>query len=154
MEPCAPQVSHSPTTVSFHRCDLVGLPPPVQSPRPPITVAGSSKAVRRVAVERAECWNTHGAFGVPADDLPGHLAELNADLTLMCEAAGRNPAAIVRSVLLHESFNPWSAPGRLASVVEQVVDIGYEEIIVFWPWDQRSRAVFESDAEQIAALRG
>ena len=47
----------------FHRCDLVGLPAPVQCPRPPITVAGASKAVRAVAVERAEGWNTTARSG-------------------------------------------------------------------------------------------
>lgn len=138
----------------FHRCDLVGLPPPVQRPRPPITGAGSSKAVRAVAVERAECWNTHGAFGVSAHDLPAHLAELNADVTARCEIAGRDPASLRRSVLLHESLDPWSAPGRLASGVEQVTAMGYDEIVVFWPWDDRSRAVFESEADLIATLRG
>ena len=138
----------------FHQCDLVGLPAPVQTPRPPITLAGASKAVRAVAVERAECWNTHGAFGVSADDLPAHLAELNADVTARCEAAGRDPASVHRSVLLHTSLDPWSAPGQLTSTVEQVLKMGYEEIVVFWPWDDRSRKVFESDAAQIATLRG
>jgi alkanesulfonate monooxygenase SsuD/methylene tetrahydromethanopterin reductase-like flavin-dependent oxidoreductase (luciferase family) len=138
----------------FHRCDLVGLPAPVQRPRPPITVAGASKAVRAVAVERAECWNTHGAFGVSAEDLPAHLADLNADVTARCEAAGRDPESLGRSVLLHGSLDPWSAPGRLTSAVEQALEMGYEEIVVFWPWDARSRTVFESDAAQIATLRG
>lgn len=138
----------------FHRCDLVGLPAPVQCPRPPITVAGASKTVRAVAVERAECWNTHGAFGVSADDLPAHLADLNADVTARCEAAGRDPKSLGRSVLLHESLDPWSAPGRLTSAVEQALEMGYEEIVVFWPWDDPSRTVFESDAAQIATLRG
>lgn len=137
----------------FHRTHAVGLPAPVQWPRPPITVAGASKAVRAVAVERAECWNTHGAFGVPAADLPAHLADLNADVTARCEAAGRDPESLRRSVLLHESLDPWSAPGRLTSAVEQVLGIGYEEIVVFWPWDDRSRTVFESDVPQIATLR-
>jgi alkanesulfonate monooxygenase SsuD/methylene tetrahydromethanopterin reductase-like flavin-dependent oxidoreductase (luciferase family) len=139
---------------AFHRSDLVGLPAPVQSPRPPITVAGASQAVRAVAVERAECWNTHGAFGVSAGDLPAHLADLNADVTARCEAAGRDPEALGRSVLLHGSLDPWSAPGRLTSTVEQALEMGYQEIVVFWPWDDPSRTVFESDAAQIATLRG
>ncbi len=138
----------------FHRCDLVGLPAPVQRPRPPITVAGSSKAVRAVAVERAECWNTHGAFGVSAHDLPAHLTELNTDVTTRCEVVARDPASLSRSLLLHESLDPWAAPGRLATAVEQAVAMGYDEIVVFWPWDDRSRTVFESDAAQIATLRG
>lgn len=137
----------------YHRCQLVGLPAPVQRPRPPITVAGASAAVRSVAADTAEGWNTHGAFGIAAEDLPSHLSDLNKDVTKRCESAGRDPASLRRSVLLHESLDPWSAPGRLAAVVELVVPMGYDEVVVFWPWDDRSRTVFEHDVEQIATLR-
>lgn len=137
----------------FYRCNLTGLPASTQHPRPGMTVAGSSKAVRAVAVERADGWNTHGAFGIPDDELPAHLAELNVDVTARCEAAGRDPASLRRSVLLHMSLDPWAATGRLASCVEKVTAMGYDEVVLFWPWDDRSREVFETDVEQIAALR-
>jgi alkanesulfonate monooxygenase SsuD/methylene tetrahydromethanopterin reductase-like flavin-dependent oxidoreductase (luciferase family) len=131
---------------------LNGLPEPVQSPRPPITVAGASKGVRAVAVERAECWNTHGAFGVPPGDLVDHLSTLNADVTVRCEANGRDPGDLRRSVLLLGSLSPWSRPHRLTELVEQMSTIGFEEIVVFWPWDDDQRAVFERDASQIPTL--
>jgi alkanesulfonate monooxygenase SsuD/methylene tetrahydromethanopterin reductase-like flavin-dependent oxidoreductase (luciferase family) len=131
---------------------LSGLSEPVQSPRPPITVAGASSGVRAVAVERAECWNTHGAFGVPSEDLVDHLATLNADVTARCEAAGRDPGGLRRSVLLLGSLSPWTRSGRLAMLVEEMSTIGFEEIVVFWPWDDDDRAVFERDASQIPTL--
>ena len=83
-----------------------------------------------------------------ADDLPAHLADLNADVTARCEAAGRDPESLGRSVLLLGSLDPCSAPGRLTSAVEQALEMGYEEIVVFSPWDARTRTVFESDAPQ------
>jgi alkanesulfonate monooxygenase SsuD/methylene tetrahydromethanopterin reductase-like flavin-dependent oxidoreductase (luciferase family) len=131
---------------------LTGLPPPVQTPRPPITVAGASRGVRAVAVARAECWNTHGAFGVGPDDIVEHLASLNRDVSERCEAAGRDPASLCRSVLLLGALSPWTRRSRLAGLVEEMSAIGFEEVVVFWPWTDAERAVFEHDAPQVIAL--
>jgi alkanesulfonate monooxygenase SsuD/methylene tetrahydromethanopterin reductase-like flavin-dependent oxidoreductase (luciferase family) len=131
---------------------LTGLPKPVQRPRPPLTVAGASKGVRAVAVERAECWNTHGAFGVAPEDLIEHLATLNADVSVRCEVAGRDPGSLRRSVLLLGSLSPWTAVGRLAELVDAMSPIGFEEIVLFWPWSDDERAVFEDDVSQVSTL--
>jgi hypothetical protein len=131
---------------------LTGLPEPVQSPRPPITVGGASKGVRAVAVERAECWNTHGAFGVAPEDLVDHLTALNSDVSARCEAAGRDPSALDRSVLLFQSLSPWARRGRLAELVELMSAAGFDELVVFWPWDDAERAVLEADAGPLLAL--
>lgn len=131
---------------------LTGLPEPVQVPRPPMTVAGASKGVRAVAVERAECWNTHGAFGVAPEDLVEHLTALNADVSVRCEVAGRDPSDLRRSVLLLGSLSPWTGTGRLAQLVEAMSAIGFEEIVVFWPWNDDERAVFEHDSSQVSTL--
>jgi alkanesulfonate monooxygenase SsuD/methylene tetrahydromethanopterin reductase-like flavin-dependent oxidoreductase (luciferase family) len=136
----------------FYPGQLAGLPEPVQSPRPPITVAGASKGVRAVAVERAECWNTHGAFGVAPEDLVDHLSTLNADVSVRCAAAGREPSELRRSVLLLGFLSPWSRVGRLAELAELMSTIGFEEIVVFWPWNDDERAVFEHDSSQLPTL--
>ncbi|MGH9154127.1 MAG: LLM class flavin-dependent oxidoreductase [Acidimicrobiales bacterium] len=133
---------------------LTGLPAPVQSPRPPMTVAGASRGVRAVAVERAEGWNTHGAFGVAPSDLVGHLAGLNRDVTARCEASGRDPASLLRSVLVLGPLSPWSRPGGLAAVAEDMAAIGYDEVVAFWPWDDAERAAFEREVPAVAALSG
>ena len=141
-------------TGPFFSGTLTGLPEPVQTPRPPITVGGASKGVRAGAVERAECWNTHGAFGVAPDDLVEHLSALNADVSRRCEAAGRDPMALRRSVLLLGPLSPWATRGRLAEVVEKMSTIGFQEVVAFWPWTDEERAVFERDADRIATLAG
>jgi alkanesulfonate monooxygenase SsuD/methylene tetrahydromethanopterin reductase-like flavin-dependent oxidoreductase (luciferase family) len=139
-------------TGQFFAGQLTGLPEPVQSPRPPMTVAGASKGVRAVAAERAECWNTHGAFGVAPEDLIDHLSTLNGDVSVRCEAAGRDPNELCRSVLLLASLSPWTRAGRLPELVEVMSTIGFEEIVVFWPWNDEERAVFEHDASRLATL--
>lgn len=142
------------TAGPFFAGRLTGLPAPVQSPRPPITLGGASKAVRAVAVERAECWNTHGAFGVAPEDLVDHLATLNADVSVRCEAAGRHPRELRRSVLLLGPLSPWSGHGRLAELAELLSAIGFQELVVFWPWTDDERAVFERDAGLVPSLTG
>jgi alkanesulfonate monooxygenase SsuD/methylene tetrahydromethanopterin reductase-like flavin-dependent oxidoreductase (luciferase family) len=133
---------------------LTGLPPGVQSRRTPICVAGASTVVRSVAVELADSWNTQGAFGIAPDDLVAHLAELDADVTRRCHEAGRDPSQLRRSVLLVESLSPWSRPGRLADVIDEVGEIGFDEAVVLWPWDDSQRDVFERDTPGLRELRG
>jgi alkanesulfonate monooxygenase SsuD/methylene tetrahydromethanopterin reductase-like flavin-dependent oxidoreductase (luciferase family) len=132
---------------------ITGLPLPIRSPRPPLCVAGASKVVRQVAVEMADCWNTHGAFGVAADALPAHLRELNEDVTRRCDDAGREPASLRRSVLLFDSLSPWSRRGRLEELMEEAGELGFDEAVVFWPWDDAQREVFEHDAAVAGRLR-
>jgi hypothetical protein len=77
---------------------------------------------------------------------------LNADVTVRCEAAGRHPSDLRRSVLLLGSLSPWTGLGRLAELVEAMSTIGFEEIVVFWPWNDDERAVFEHDSSGVSTL--
>lgn len=40
---------------------------------------------------------------------------------------------------------------RLVELVEEMREIGFEELVAFWPWDDDQREVFERDAGEIAA---
>ena len=131
---------------------LTGLPHPVQSRGPRICLAGASKGVRAAAVDMAHCWNTHGAFGITPAEIVPHLAELNADVTRRCDAAGRDPASLQRSVFLHESLSPWTREGRLAELVREMGHIGFDEAVVYWPWNKAQRDVFERDTSALAEL--
>jgi alkanesulfonate monooxygenase SsuD/methylene tetrahydromethanopterin reductase-like flavin-dependent oxidoreductase (luciferase family) len=75
-----------------------GNPKPFQHPHPPILVAGRSAAVLRVAAEHADVWNIPG--GDTAD-----AAERSTLLDRYCTEAGRDPAAITRSIHLHVSYD-------------------------------------------------
>ena len=130
---------------------MAGLPAPVQQPRPPLCAAGASAVVRDVAVTTCDAWNTHGAFGVAADELPEHLGALNHDVSRRCEETGRDPATLRRSVLLFDSLSPWSRRGRLGELHDSMERLGFEELVVFWPWDDAARAVFENDVPLVVA---
>jgi len=128
----------------YHRAGEVPLvPAPVQRPRPPILVGGQSPTVRRVAVERADGWNTHGPFGLGVDDILEVTRRQNREMDAWCEEAGRDPATLRRSLLLFDALDPWGSPDLLPRLVERFSAIGMTEFVVFWPDTDEQRKVFD-----------
>lgn len=129
-------------------------PPPAQQPRPPITVAGQSPTVLRVAAERADCWNTHGPFGWGVADILELTRRQNEALDRRCETAGRDPASLRRSLLLHDALDAWSSPGAFERIVTGFADAGIEEFVVFWPEPAHMARLEQAAATTIPDLRG
>lgn len=121
-------------------------PPPVQRPRPPFVVAGQSPTVRRVAVACGEAWNTHGPFGASKAQILEVTATQNREIDGWCEAAGRDPASLRRSVLLIGPLDAWAAPDALSRLVEEFTAGGTTEFVTCWPQTDEQRAVFEATA--------
>ena len=72
--------------------DSPGLPKPVQRPRPPIIIGGwGAKRTPRLAATYADEFNVPFS---PVDAFAGQMAHVDR----ACEAAGRDPASMVRSV--------------------------------------------------------
>lgn len=65
-------------------------PKPVQKPHPPFLIGGSSRAVLKVVARQADIWNGLGSMKFVARTLQR--------LDLACAEAGRDPAAIERSL--------------------------------------------------------
>lgn len=72
---------------------MVCLPTPVQRPAPPLWVGGSGDRLLAVAARCADGWNAGGWSGTVAA-----WRERAAVLDRACEAAGRDPASVARSV--------------------------------------------------------
>ncbi|HTQ94589.1 MAG TPA: LLM class flavin-dependent oxidoreductase, partial [Streptosporangiaceae bacterium] len=112
----------------FHgaRIDLTGAfgnPKPLQQPYPPLLVAGRSAAVLRVAAEHADLWNIAG--GDIAD-----AAQRSALLDRYCTEAGRDPAAITRSIHLHVSYDE---PDTTRDAISEALDAGFRHITLGLP---------------------
>jgi alkanesulfonate monooxygenase SsuD/methylene tetrahydromethanopterin reductase-like flavin-dependent oxidoreductase (luciferase family) len=88
--------------------DLPTAPAPVQSPRPPIHIGGSGPATLALAARYADVWNipTYGLDRVP---------ELMAAVDRECEAIGRDPATLHRSV---QAVLVVAPPDRLDAATE------------------------------------
>lgn len=110
-------------------------PPTVQRPRPPITIGGQAPTIRRVAAERADRWNTHGQFGKSVEEIAEITKRQNAEMDEQCAAAGRDPSAVTRSLLLFASLDVSQGDAALPKIVELFRSSGIEEFVVFWPPD-------------------
>ena len=76
--------------------DVKCLPAPVQKPHPPIWVGGHSRAALRRVVAHGDGWHPVGAN--PAVPLrPAELAASLAELRVLSEKAGRDPASLTIS---------------------------------------------------------
>jgi alkanesulfonate monooxygenase SsuD/methylene tetrahydromethanopterin reductase-like flavin-dependent oxidoreductase (luciferase family) len=86
--------SGAPTTFSgahYRVAGLTNVPPPVQQPRPPIHIGGAGPRTLPLIARYADVWN------VPTYAV-GSWDERNANLARECEAIGRDPATIRRSL--------------------------------------------------------
>jgi len=103
-------------------------PVPVQRPHPPIWIGGSGR--RRtlpLAAKWADVWHTYGA--------PEQLAAMSAEVDRLAEAAGRDPASIMRASSLS-----LSAPGdEVRREAEALRDVGIGYLVCGWPDEGRAR---------------
>ena len=118
-----------------------GNPKPVQRPHPPILVAGRSAAVLRVAAEHADLWNIPGG---DADD----AAERSALLDRCCTEAGRDPAAITRSIHLHVSYDK---PGTTRDAISEALDAGFRHFTLGLPMEPYPANVARWIADELIA---
>jgi alkanesulfonate monooxygenase SsuD/methylene tetrahydromethanopterin reductase-like flavin-dependent oxidoreductase (luciferase family) len=128
-------------------------PPPVQRPRPPITVGGQSPTVLRVAAERADCWNTAGPLGLGIDQILETTRRQNERLDEMCVAFGREPTELRRSLFMVGALDAWASPDAVEQIVKRFGEIGIGEFALFWPPDERLDLFEHVATEVIPALR-
>ncbi len=127
-------------------------PGPVQRPQPPITVGGQSPSVRRIAAERADCWNTFALGAVPLDEIVETVRAQNRELDEQCVALDRDPATLRRSLVCWKPLDPWETPDAFERIVASFRDVGISEFNVMWPPDERL-PLLEKAAATIVSLR-
>src|SRR5437588_2715333 len=76
----------------YHFKDAIANPKPIQKPHPPIWIGAGGPQMMEVVVRYADVWNCAGA------STPQEAAEKGRILDDACQAAGRDPATIRRSV--------------------------------------------------------
>lgn len=116
-EPFDYQGTHIQLTGAF------GNPKPLQRPHPPILIGGRSSATLRVVAEHADLWNISGG---DIDD----AASRSALLDRYCMETGRDPASIVRSIVLPVSYDQ---PGTTRDTIGEAIDAGFRHIVLGLP---------------------
>lgn len=98
-------------------------PKPVQRGGPPILVGGTGTRLLRLVAEHADIWNIPG----PPHASLEFLAERSAVLDRQCEAAGRDPSSVLRSVQLIVSADD---PAAVRQVVTRVIEAGFGHVVL------------------------
>ncbi len=136
----------------YRAYEVTVAPGPVQRPKPPITDGGQSPSVRRIAAERADCWNTFALGAVPFDEMVETVRAQNRELDEQCLELDRDPATLRRSLVCWKPLDPWETPDAFERIVASFREAGISEFNVMWPPDERL-ALLEKAAATIASLR-
>jgi F420-dependent oxidoreductase-like protein len=128
--------------------DAPSRPPPVQRPRPPLTLGAHGPRMLRIVARHADAWNS---FGTPEE-----IRSRGAILDEACAAIGRDPREIVRSLyywVARAAGDPWSSTDAFLDVVGRYREAGIEEFILDHPRDDQLDVLERVAADVIPRLR-
>ncbi len=137
----------------YHTRQAAMGPPPVQQPRPPITVGGQSPTALRVAAQRADCWNTAGPLGLGMEEILEITRRQNDRLDEMCVSFGRDPTELRRSLFLVGALDAWATRDAVEKIARRFSEIGIGEFVLFWPPDEHLDLFEHVATEVMPALR-
>lgn len=107
-------------------------PPPLQSPRPPLTLGAHRPRMLGICAAYADRWNSTGTVE--------EMAERNRILDEACLEIGRDPGEIIRSLYGWGSAmvavglpDPWSSVDAFTEVVGMFSEVGVNEFILDQP---------------------
>ncbi len=111
-------------------------PPPVQKPRPPITIAAMGPSMLKIAARHADTWNTLGGeFNAPPETVLGNLKRQTKLVDDCCSRIGRNPKTLRRSLLIwgSEALTVFDSEEAFKETVKRYLDISISEFMFFHP---------------------
>jgi alkanesulfonate monooxygenase SsuD/methylene tetrahydromethanopterin reductase-like flavin-dependent oxidoreductase (luciferase family) len=131
-------------------------PRPVQSPRPPIMVGALGPVMMRHAARLADTWNSM-SFLESFDDQVDETRRRAARMDGLCEALGREPETLRRSYTMFDAkarprggaIESYESVDRFEEMVGRVLDLGMDEVGLYYPLDARQVPTFERIATDI-----
>jgi len=141
----------------FYQVDgAIMNPRPVQSPRPPITVAALGPVMIRHAARLADTWNSLSF----SESFDKQVAETRKRVGLVdeaCEALGRARETLRRSYTMFDArarprggaMDYYESVDRFEEMVGRVIELGMDEIVLYHPLDERQVPTFERIATDV-----
>jgi F420-dependent oxidoreductase-like protein len=123
-------------------------PPPVQRPRPPLTLGAHGPRMLRIVARYADAWNSFGTTE--------QIRSRSAVLDEACAEIGRDPGEIVRSLyywVARADGDPWSSIDAFQDVVGRYREAGIDEFILDHPRDDQLDVLERVAADVIPRLR-
>lgn len=111
-------------------------PPPIQQPRPPITIGAMGPSMLKIAARYADTWNSLGGeFGAHPEIIVENIKRQNKLLNDYCAEIGRNPETLRRSLLIFglEAETVFDSEESFKEVVKRYLNVGITEFIFFHP---------------------
>lgn len=108
-------------------------PPPIQKPRPPLTLGAHGPRMLKIVARYADAWNSFGS--------PDEIRRRNAVLDEACLAIGRDPRQIVRSLyywIARADADPWASVDAFADLVGRYREAGINEFIIDQPREEQT----------------
>jgi alkanesulfonate monooxygenase SsuD/methylene tetrahydromethanopterin reductase-like flavin-dependent oxidoreductase (luciferase family) len=141
----------------FYRIDgAIMNPRPVQSPRPPITVGALGPVMIRHAARFADTWNSlsfRGSF----DEQVAETRERVELIDEACAALGRERDTQRRSYTMFDAtarprggaMDYYESVDRFEEMVGRIIELGMDEIGMYYPLDERQVPTFERIATAV-----
>jgi F420-dependent oxidoreductase-like protein len=120
----------------YHLAETLCSPQPVQRPNPPILIGGTGeRKTLRLVAQYADAWN--GSFQTVEE--AAHKLDV---LRRHCEAVGRDPAEIQKTVIM--LVDPLTDLDGFLTIAERYARLGFDLIDVMPPVDERDPVGFAS----------
>ena len=146
---------------SHYQADGAVMPPPVQTPRPPVLVAALGPRMIRLAARHADIWNSLSFKSTFADQIAETRGRCDA-IDAACVAIGRDPSTLRRSYTMFDAeasarggaLGSYDSSEQLIDQVGRLVELGISDIGLYYPLDPTQLPAFERIATDVLpALR-
>ena len=135
--------------------------PSIQQPRPPFVIAAQGPRGLGLVARYAETWNTLGGQPMRSEapdpvTLAEAVAKARTQIALLdqaCEAIGRDPRTVRRSVLAYRT-QVFGSTGAFEDYAGRYAELGFDDCVVYWPADPGTfapRPDQEAVMERVAA---
>jgi alkanesulfonate monooxygenase SsuD/methylene tetrahydromethanopterin reductase-like flavin-dependent oxidoreductase (luciferase family) len=136
--------------------DAVINPRPLQTPRPPITIAAMGPVMLKKTARYADTWNSLSfahTFEEQLEETRGRIAAIDEH----CSAIGRDPGSLRRSYLMFDAdarpkggfIKYYESEEIFADRVRRVTALGISEIGLYYPMLEEQLPMFETIARDV-----
>jgi alkanesulfonate monooxygenase SsuD/methylene tetrahydromethanopterin reductase-like flavin-dependent oxidoreductase (luciferase family) len=135
----------------YHLKEAALYPPPIQNPRPPITIGGIRPKMLKIAAEYADTWNSFGGINLTPEEMFASIKNQNELVDKYCKEINRDPSTLRRSILVYgqEAFTLYDSEDNFLEFVEKYKKIGFSEFILYYPLKEEQMPVFRKVTEEI-----
>jgi len=146
----------------YHIEEAAMNPPPLQKPRPPITVAAMGPVMLKHAARYADTWNTMGSFTGTFEERLDSIRRQNSLIDRYCAEIGRDPQTIRPSCVVYDPemyVRDWEIPAydsvdTFQEVIKRYLKVGITEFLLYYPLARKQIPIFEQiSMEAIPELR-